>query len=185
MTKNRKLATAAGSVAIVGAAVAITAGTYSYFTDTQTAPNQSVGAGTLKLSIGGDAVQTPMSASNVEPGWSSGNKTMTFTGAGTLNGKLRLTATGTGDAAMRQALQVTISGPNFSGTLPLSQLISAANGVVLPGTLNPGSTQTYTFSMSIPSDTGNSIQGKSGGFTLKADLLQTSAANNISAFPAS
>ncbi|MGH3625081.1 MAG: TasA family protein [Sciscionella sp.] len=181
MKKNKKLATAAGSIAIVAAAVAVTAGTYSYFTDTQT-NGGSVGAGTLRLVATGSAIDG-MTASNVAPGWTSGQKNLTLKDAGSLPGKLRVTATPSGDSTLLSKINMTMSGTGIGTvTVPLSQVV-ASNFIVPGAPMQPEEERSYTLQMSIPSTVGNEIQGTNASFSIKTDLLQVNAPNNTPAVP--
>lgn len=89
-SRKKKLATAGGSVAIVAAAIAMTAGTYSYFSDDATAAPNSIKAGTLNVTVGGSAQDVPFNAVNVAPGTGAGSKMLDITNAGSLPGTLTL-----------------------------------------------------------------------------------------------
>jgi predicted ribosomally synthesized peptide with SipW-like signal peptide len=182
---KRKVTAAVGGLAVVGAAVAISAGTYSYFTDTEGSGTQSVGTGTLNLEVGGTAVSEPFAAKNVAPGWSE-SKTFSIENTGSLPGKLRVSVSNTGDAELREATDLTISGPGISPTtVPLSAL--NASGYVLPSPYElPAGGGPYTFdvTLSIPAEEGNAIQGQNAQFKATFDLLQETAPDDTEAVTA-
>ncbi len=67
---------------------AVGGGTYAFFTDTESSPNNTLTAGTLDLNIdGGDIGVTTLSVGNVAPGDSGGDNS-TLTNSGSLSGEL-------------------------------------------------------------------------------------------------
>jgi len=164
---NKKLATSVGAVAIVGAAIALTAGTYSYFHDEQTAGPQTVHAGTLKLAIGGSATSTH-DYGNVAPGWSD-PETITFQNTGSVNGTLTLTGTASGDSPLLSDIEVHVSDP---AGVPGFNLASV-NGLSDSFPLAAGQTLSVTYMLSIPADVENDIQGQNATFSLTGQLEQT------------
>lgn len=65
---NKKKAAAIGVAAIAAATLALGAGTYAAFSDTETGPEATFAAGTLDLTVGGVATTSPTSLTNVAPG---------------------------------------------------------------------------------------------------------------------
>ena len=60
-TRNKKRITAGlGLAAAAGAALAVTAGTFAYFSDAEASANQTISTGTLDLVPGGNAVTDPI-----------------------------------------------------------------------------------------------------------------------------
>ncbi|WP_111493753.1 SipW-dependent-type signal peptide-containing protein [Peterkaempfera bronchialis] len=85
---SRKVAALAGSVSLAAAAVAVTGGTYAWFTDTQNTGSTTVQSGTLTF---GSASTAPgPSATDLVPGSPLPTLTAVFTGSGSLSGKVRL-----------------------------------------------------------------------------------------------
>lgn len=180
---NKKLAAASGGIALVAAAIAVTAGTYSYFTDTESVGPQTVTAGTLNLSVGGSALETSVFAANLAPGAPAVSKTITVDNIGSLDGKLRATAHATGDSNLLSVARFSISGGGYNtGEVALSNLNVTNVGVGnLPATDGP---QQYTITVRLPDSVGNAVQGKTASFDFKLDLLQSNAPDNTEAFPA-
>lgn len=86
--RSRRVAALAGSVSLAAAAVAVTGGTYAWFTDTQNTGSTVVQTGTLTF---GSASSTPApSASDLVPGSPLPTLTAVFTSGGSLSGKVRL-----------------------------------------------------------------------------------------------
>ncbi|MGH3628821.1 MAG: TasA family protein, partial [Sciscionella sp.] len=88
---KKKIGGALGGVAVVGAAIALTAGTFSYFSDSNTVANNTVQTGTLKLSVlNGSHAVSPVTLNNAEPGQTGPSKTFCFENDGSLAGNLRV-----------------------------------------------------------------------------------------------
>lgn len=94
LQKNKKLAAGIGVAAVAAAAVALGAGTYAAFTDTEAGPGGTLAAGTLNLDVSSNPAGTLQlfSASNIAPGYDSGPLVFTLTNTGSING----TVTGNG-----------------------------------------------------------------------------------------
>ncbi|GAA2893559.1 hypothetical protein GCM10010472_60170 [Pseudonocardia halophobica] len=179
--RKRKAGLIVGLVALVVAAAAIGAGTYAAFSDTETGPSGTIGAGTLDLEVGSaPANATLFSASNIAPGYVSPTPvTITVRNAGTIAGTLSnsLTVNGgdgscpepeseltggcksTGD--LQDYLMVEVTGSPSGATVGKTKLADFVSGKKLPtgGTLEGGKSATYTLVFSLPADTGNIVQG--------------------------
>jgi predicted ribosomally synthesized peptide with SipW-like signal peptide len=178
VSNKKKLGAIVGGVAVVGAAVALTAGTFSYFSSTQN-ESGTVGSGTLHLDLSAGQVgnANALTGSNIAPGW-VGSQTLTLTNSGSLDGELRVQLGNTSaDAALEHDLVLTIgdaNGHTLASNIPLDQVVtagSATNGVDA-GPLAAGASETYTLTLSLPSTAGNEAQGKSVTVDFKAALLQ-------------
>lgn len=169
---KKKITIVLGGLAIAGAAAAITAGTLSYFSDSHSTPGQDVSAGTLKLSIGGNAVTNPIVADNAAPGTSAGSNTLTLTNNGSLPGHLTLSLNelDPGDGKLDHQLIVTAYDAAW-----VRQLQSAVASSWTPldlGTVPAGGTVTVHIGTWINQDVGNEIQGDHVKFTFNARLDQ-------------
>jgi predicted ribosomally synthesized peptide with SipW-like signal peptide len=170
MASLKKVAAVVGGLAVVSAAVALTAGTYAYFSDSHTVPAETVQTGSLRLDIvvdhGGST--GAINFSNAEPG-SSQTETVTFTNSGTVSGYLRVAVRPTVTNVLEDTLQVQLPG---SRPIPLAQAANyASSGFGMP-LLAPGRSVTFPVTVSIPSSVGNEAQGLTAAFDIVADLLQ-------------
>ncbi|WP_377269324.1 SipW-dependent-type signal peptide-containing protein [Peterkaempfera sp. SMS 1(5)a] len=86
--RSRKAAALAGSVSLAAAAVAVTGGTYAWFTDTQNTGSTVVQTGTL--TFGNASTTSAPTASDLVPGSPLPTLTAVFTSSGSLSGKVRL-----------------------------------------------------------------------------------------------
>ncbi|QDP97953.1 hypothetical protein FOE78_20435 [Microlunatus elymi] len=141
---KKKLATAAAGVVVVGAAVSLTAGTFSYFTDSNTTSQQRVKTGHLKI---GTSLDHRINITKVIPGWSDSNS-FTVTNEGNVDGYLTLKVIDKGsDTAMLNAVQ--LCGVNGNGCMSLGAVENA--GTIRPGIkLAPGEPTTFVFQMKLP-----------------------------------
>lgn len=105
---KKKLGTAVGGVAAVGAAVTLTAGTFSYFSDSHTSGSQSVTTGTIK--VNGSNVQS-IKSDNWAPGETHTQK-YNLKNGGSLKGHLTMGLKASGNPALKRALKVKV---NHSG----------------------------------------------------------------------
>ncbi|GAA3736756.1 putative ribosomally synthesized peptide with SipW-like signal peptide [Spinactinospora alkalitolerans] len=70
-SKRKKLVAGLGAAAVIGAAVAITGGTYAYFTDSDRTTGQNVAAGDLSVTVsqsGSGLTDKPVSIDDAAPG---------------------------------------------------------------------------------------------------------------------
>lgn len=188
---KKKVGGALGGAAVVGAAIALTAGTFSYFSDQTHSQPQNVSAGTLSLTVGGQAQSHPLNLTNVEPGYTSQPESITFHNAGSVSGRLRISVQGTGhnSPGFNQSVHLNFSGagPVVSGDHTLADDIANTKNGVRVYDLGPGGYKSFNFTVSVPGSVGNELQGDSGGFRIKADLIQLGVggpADPGAAFPA-
>ncbi|GAB3560724.1 TasA family protein [Spelaeicoccus albus] len=162
-TTKKKLGTAAGSVAAVGAAVCLTAGTFSYFTDTDTGPTQTIATGNIAVEH---------SFSDVFPNvkWKPGTtytETYTLTNTGSVSGDLTVELDNAGgDPELINALQVKV-GTNAPGTLAQVEGYGAYDA----GTLAPGGSRTFTIKVTLPET--NTNQNALEDLTASAKVVAT------------
>jgi predicted ribosomally synthesized peptide with SipW-like signal peptide len=200
MTAKKKVGAALGSAAVVAAAIALSAGTYSYFSDRDTAPDQTVTAGTLQLAVGGSGVSSPMHFTNVEPGWVGESRTFTYHNNGTLDGRLRIRILpdASNSATCNQAVNIQGDGFDKAPQLNTKETLAQAyqytkNGSWVADMYGGKSTgdgngryKSVPFIVSVDSVTGNALQGQQCGFKIQADLVQlgNGADGNQAKFPA-
>ncbi len=163
---KKKLATAIGGVAVVGAAVSLTAGTFSYFSDTATSSPQTFSTGTLKI---GGSYQQAISVSNAIPG-ASATTSFTIKNVGTVPGYLSMALLDQGsDPVMLKNLSICLDS---MGCAPLGVAeATTANGYSF-GEIDPGSSKTFTVTVTLP-DSGvaqNDLQGAQASAAVKATL---------------
>jgi hypothetical protein len=200
LTLNKKLAGAFGGLVAIGATVALTAGTFSYFSDSAIVPGGEVTFGTLDLSLQGGAAEE-FTIANAKPGATvyrgtdnpKEDKALCFTNAGTLDGVLRLQflPNAGNTAALEKAVLIEIGGfstypasdPVLKGKNTLESNISKSAGGVNASPVYAGQTKCVSMTVSIDAAAGNAVQGATGGFTIQADLVQHAGGNDI--YPAS
>ena len=169
---NKKLATSVGAVAIVGAAVALTAGTYSYFHAEQTVGPQTVHAGTLGLGLGSVNTQVnTLDLSNAAPG-ETYQGTFSVFNTGTIDGNLSFDITG--DAgALGNALIVEVDDPSnhqIVAPRPANSILNTTyQAGILPGTHDA---RTYTLKVTFDPNAENDFQNAAAKFSVDASLVQ-------------
>ncbi len=113
LQKNKKLAAGIGVAAAAAAVLAVGAGTYASFVDTENVPQTTLAAGTLDLTVGGPSVvSSPATLNGLKPGQRvevqytvdntgsvDGTLSLNFTTSGTDNGCAEPEADGTSVAA--------------------------------------------------------------------------------------
>lgn len=166
-TTKKKFGAAVGGVAAVGAAISLTAGTFSYFTDTDTSPEQTVTTGHISI---GHTVTDAFPNVKWSPG-TSYTEYYTLKNTGSVSGDLtvRLANAG-GNTSLRNALQVQVDS-NAPGTLKEVE----DYGDYDAGTLGAGDTKTFKITVSLP-DNGknqNGLQDKSASAKVVATLQTT------------
>jgi hypothetical protein len=184
MTAQKKILGALGGVAALGATVALTAGTFSYFSDSGS-QESTVEFGTLELSFNEGAAQ-PFEIERAAPGTTViDHEVLSFGNTGDLYGELRIRfvsdVASTDPAeitAYKNALLFSFQGILDNGTYTLAQLEQATwDGSRIATLAEAGNEQgedTKGFQMTVVVDeqAGNILQGVDGGFTLEADLVQ-------------
>lgn len=168
-TTRKKLGTAGAGVAAVGAAVALTAGTFSYFSDSHSEDvHAETGTLTLDQSYQGPG---PHEFTNLAPG-ESGSGTYTLTNGGTIDGELTVGLEGNGgNSALRDAIKVEVNeqdgGLSWSGTLA-----EAVNHDIDLGSLEPNESKTFEITGTFV-ETGqnqNNLQDQSTDVRVTAEL---------------
>jgi predicted ribosomally synthesized peptide with SipW-like signal peptide len=179
---KKKIGGGVAGVAAVGAAVALTAGTFSYFSSQQNSPSQKVEAGTLTLKAGGNGTSSAKSSfSNVRPGYTSSKRTITFHNAGSMAGRLRLQVVGYGSDTFKDDVHLTFTGAGqLNGDHSIADDVSESeDGTPIVHKFGKGSYKSIGFRVHVPSDVNNELQGKVGGFKIRADLVQTDKDGNL------
>jgi predicted ribosomally synthesized peptide with SipW-like signal peptide len=190
LPKNKKVTVGIGIAAAAAALIALGGGTYAAFSDTETGPGGTLAAGTLDLEVGSTPTTTPLfTATGIAPGYTSGDYTITYKNAGTIDGTLSLalgvanaenlcvepevgldSSCGPTEGELGQALVITVNGPgglNYTG--PLNGL---AGGPTPFGTVAAGQSAQYTVSYTLPVGVGNEVQSDGVAVTTTATLNQ-------------
>ena len=174
------------------------AGTFAYFSDTETSNGNTFAAGTLDLKVGGkdDPIAAQITISNMKPG-DTGSKTVALANAGTVNGTVKLhiknVTNSEGDNTSESetdkvepgdlgaALLVTIKydangdsdyddeGETIVDAVALNTLNSVTKTL---GALNATQTRNCEISWQLPSTTGNGVQGDIVTFDIEFTLVQ-------------
>ena len=175
LQKNKKLAAGIGVAAVAAAAIALGAGTYAAFTDTEAGPGGTLAAGTLNLDVTSNPAGTLQlfSASNIAPGYDSGDLVFTLTNTGSING----TVTGNGDVTENDGgnldQQLLVSGncpdtPTQFVNQPVSILTTGFNAQI-----NAGRSVVCTFRFTFPHRADNNdAQGDSVTITSSFEMTQ-------------
>jgi hypothetical protein len=189
LTAKKKLAGALGGVVAIGATVALTAGTFSYFSDSATAPGGSgtVSFGTLALELraGDGGLQKSFTVTNAKPGatvfQSTDDEALCFKNTGSMHGVLRLKIVpDSASEAFNKAVQIKLDGfGTYQESFPLNEqhsLHDAAaltlNGVNAAQLYAGGDNKCVPITVSIDKNAGNELKGVTGSFSIKADLVQ-------------
>ncbi len=183
LQKNKKLAAGIGVAAAAAAVLAVGAGTYASFTDTEDLPNTTFAAGSLNLVIGGTITTSPFEYTNLKPG-DVRNETLTIDNSGTIDGKLTFTVGVSGtegtcvepetdvektcddDSELTDALRVSVAG---QAAVPLSQVATSFKPQNLPAAGGPIN---VPIQVTVDSKAGNEIMTDSTVVTLSATLVQ-------------
>jgi predicted ribosomally synthesized peptide with SipW-like signal peptide len=165
---KKKLGAAGASAAAVGAAIALTAGTFSYFSDA-THADGSVHYGTVKL--GNHFSGADLNLNNMYPG-KTVTRTWNLANNGSIDGKLRI-GFGSQSASKTKDLKVTVKRGSHTGTFSQS---GNSNAFINAGNLREGKTTKVTIKVHMKDDGNqNELQGKRATAKLKADLVQGKA----------
>jgi predicted ribosomally synthesized peptide with SipW-like signal peptide len=185
LQKNKKVAAGIGVAAAAAAVLALGAGTYAAFSDTEAGPGGTLAAGTLTLDVTSNAEATTevFSAENIAPGYTSSPRVVTIANTGTVNGTLSATATVTENTGGDLDDQLLASG-NCTGStvvnftnLPVRGLGSGFNGLPLPA----GATTVCTFSFTFPDRPDNNLaQGDKVEIASTFTLTQASTTSDDS-----
>jgi hypothetical protein len=191
MTAKKKIFGALGGAAALGATVALTAGTFSYFSDSNTQQAGTVQFGTLDLVAQEGAATQQFDITGAKPGDTLLKQTdFSFRNAGTMGGELRLAfeptfATGTTaeqKEAFEDAVLITVAGlPGFTAgkAYTLEEVAAKTAGGLHVGSMSTGNsdraTKGFPVTVTVDPKAGNDVQGVTGGFKIVADLVQNNA----------
>lgn len=178
LQNNKKATAGIGVVAAAAAVLALGAGTYAAFTDTENA-QATFAAGTLDLTIGGTGEAGQITFENLAPGQTIEHQ-VSVGNAGTVNGVLSFSATFTETdvecvepeqevdgcgADLANAITVGVAGHK----VPLSQLQGISMGDI---PLAAQSEESYTLTFTVDPLAGNEIMADSVVVDIAATLDQ-------------
>jgi hypothetical protein len=180
---KKKFVGALAGIAVVGATVAVTSGTFSYFSDSTTLAGAggSVSMGTIKLEAGSSAGNTPFSITNAKPGQTILVSSLGFSNTGSLGGVLRLKfiPDPTNSAEFNNDVLISLDGNGYyPASVPLNSLQTLAFDANLTkdgmqvSPMFAGRHKSMPITVKIDPNAGNALQGQSGSFTIEADLIQ-------------
>ncbi|GLU47139.1 TasA family protein [Nocardiopsis ansamitocini] len=160
-SKSKKLIAGLGAAVVIGAAVAITGGTYAYFTDSAQTADQTISAGDLSLQIsqnGSGLADFPVKVENAAPGqvYVQGLHQPWY---GSDWYRIKVTNTGSidGDINSLEVVQLGGSQPNLADRLQIRAVIKPTNWE--PGSWDAGSYEALRV---------GKLSGLSGNKTLRA-----------------
>jgi spore coat-associated protein N len=170
-----------GALAVVLAAVGITVGSGANFTASAANPGNIFATGSL--SIANSPSTALFNATGLKPGDSAPPGTVDIENTGTLSGVFQLaTANPTGDTALLGQLDLVVGdcGVWSGGTAPscaspssvYTGKVSALTGSSL-GTYAPAAKHRYRFTVTLPSSTADTFQGKSAQVDFVWSATQT------------
>lgn len=167
---HRRVRTVA--VAVIAAAVVGLGGlalTNAYFTSQATVAGHSVSTATVVISAETSSASSPIQVTDLLPGDTVSTViTVSNTGSEDLYfsaGDLALT----GDAALQDALQVTVGDGTTTHTTALSDW---ATGSLAGFALDAGDAVDITVSVSLSAGAGDELQGLEAGFSIVFDAIQ-------------
>jgi hypothetical protein len=190
LTAKKKLAGAFGGLVALGATVALTSGTFSYFSESQTVTGAggNVAMGTLHLNVGSSAGNQAFNITNSEPGAVVLKSSLGFDNTGTVDGvlQLKIVPNDGNVKAFNDAVLITLDGfgaYNASKELNGEHSLTADAALTSPNPVNaspmfgakdgkPGRHKSIPITVRINPEAGNEIQGLTGGFTIVATLVQ-------------
>lgn len=178
---NRKLAAAAGAVALVAAAVAVTAGTYSYFSDRQQFGGATLQSGTLSLQAQHNVSMPPIDLSHLRPG-NTFTESMTLTNTGNTDGYLfgRMRAKVESPLGTLLRATVKVDGHEVWSEGSLRALVRDTAKTHQLGPLHAGQSRRYTIVVRWPNTNPDRLdnrgQGKTGTATFYFTLRQVNQA---------
>jgi predicted ribosomally synthesized peptide with SipW-like signal peptide len=184
LQKNKKLAAGIGVAAAAAAVLAVGAGTYASFSDTESIPQTTFAAGNLDLQVGGTVTTDPLKFENFVPG-DKATRTIVLTNAGSIAGNLsvKFTVNGTeggcvepetdvettcdGGSELLEQLLVKVNGQDYGslGTL-------GTNGIPTGGTLAAGAKQDFTIVVELPKGAKNDVMTDTAAVTAELTLVQ-------------
>ncbi|KUP98121.1 TasA family protein [Thermobifida cellulosilytica] len=141
MSKRKRLVAGLGAAALIGAAVAITGGTYAYFTDSAQTAEQAITAGDLEVLVdqsGQGVSNRPVNVTNAAPG-EVYVEDLTFPHIGHKWYRLKVTNAGSidGEISSLEIVDLTGSTPNLADRLQIRAVVKQLD--FEPGSFgNPG-----------------------------------------------
>ena len=202
MALNKKFAAIAGGVTAIGATVALTAGTFSYFSDSQGTDAGTVQFGTLTLSPGHGNFKA-MNITDATPGTVVYNGTdndgeqpaLCFENTGSMYGvlQLKIVPNGGNTKTFNDNVRVAFTGYD---TYPESTILHGANTLTqyndaplanasrLAPAGDDNALKCAQIVVSVDKGAPNTLQGVGGGFSIQAELVQMEDVN-VGNYPAS
>lgn len=154
---KKKIAVAFVLLALCAAMIG--AGTFAYFSDTQTSYANSFTAGTLKIQAGTTSWSTGFN--NMKPG-----DTVTFT----------IPVQSTGSLPLNYTVDAKLSGDLVAGNNPCTAVVkidgTAATADSLSAAGGDDDKDTITVEVTMPAAAGNEYQGKSGKLDVTINAVQ-------------
>jgi len=167
------------------------AGTYAYFSDTESSVDNTLTAGTLDLNIeGGDVAITTFDVSNVAPG-DNGTASSTLLNSGSLAGELDIATSGIdnvpgvggeygggsgelgANAEIAIYLDIDQTGTRTAGDVGLQSNGTTYDPMV--AAMAASAQDDIIVLWDVPTDTGNDVQGDSVSFNITFTLEQAGA----------
>ncbi len=179
LTAKKKLAGAFGGVVAIGATIALTAGTFSYFSDSanSTGGGGDVAFGTVKLTpqrLGRHAVR----GHKAKPGatvFEADELCFENSGNHRRRAPVAVRSEEQPERVQQRRADRTYGWnktPALNGTHTLAQNAAASQAGALLEPMEAGRQKCIPITVSIDPRAGNELQGKAGGFSLQADLVQ-------------
>lgn len=183
LQKNKKVAAGIGVAAAAAAVLALGAGTYAAFSDTETVPNTTFAAGSLNLVVGGSVTTAPFAYNDLKPG-SVIDESISVDNAGTLDGKLTFainvsgaentcvepeTDREPGCSAASELTSALLVSVNNAPAVPLSSFPASFDASTLPAAGDP---VTVPIRFTVDPNAGNEIMTDSTTVSFTATLTQ-------------
>lgn len=162
-----------GAIALVASAALATGGVVAgaYFTSQATVTGQSVGTATVEIEAGTATTSAALNVPSLLPGdTESTTITLENTGTEAVYYAVTLPTTSAGDAALEDALQVTV----VAGTETHTRSLTAWQGGIyqLGTALAAGASIPVTVQITLPLGADDSLQGLDAGFSVTFDAIQ-------------
>lgn len=184
LQQNKKLAAGIGVAAAAAAVLAVGAGTYASFVDTETAPGTTFAAGTLDLTVGAPTAAPPVVLTNLAPG-STQAISVPIDNVGSVDGILSASYAVEGTENGCAEPETDVEATCDDGSELLEQLVLSYNGTdVGPLATNAGRSfplgdlaaapagTTIDFVVQVPGSAGNEIMTDTATMTITFQLDQ-------------
>lgn len=173
-TRSRSTKVALVAAGVVGAAALAFGGgavTSAFFTSQASVVGHGAETATIEITATTASASAPIDVADMLPGDTSSTLIeLDNTGSESLYYTVRIVPLGGADVVLEDALEVTVAVGAASETRTLTAWRDGA--LQIGPALASGASQNVAVTMTLPTATGNTVQGKSTGFSVQFDAIQ-------------